>query len=116
MPELNSRSSALPNQVFDVLIVGGGITGAWIALDCSLRGLSTLLIEKGDFGSATSMRSSRILHGGIRYLQQLEFNKVRESATERSFLTESAPHLVEHVPFIIPTYAGFRKEIGRAHV
>ena len=109
MPELSLSTNRVPNQVFDVLVIGGGITGAWIALDCSLRGLSTVLIEKGDFGSATSMRSSRILHGGIRYLQQLEFNKVRESSKERSFLTESAPHMVEHVPFIVPTYPGFRK-------
>lgn len=106
-------SGRLPtDKGFDVLVIGGGITGAWTALDCTLRGLSTVLVEKADFGSATSMRSSRLLHGGIRYLQQLEFTKVRESSRERSFLTQSAPHLVEHIPFVVPTYPGIRQ--GRA--
>ncbi len=94
---------------FDVIVIGGGITGAWTALECSLRGWSTLLLEKDDFGGATSMRSSRLLHGGIRYLQQLQFQKVRESAEERNFLIESAPHMVAQVPFIVPTYSGFRR-------
>ena len=112
MPE-NGASHRLPtDRVFDVVVIGGGITGAWTALDCTLRGLSTLLVEKGDFGGATSMRSSRLLHGGIRYLQQLEFGKVRESARERHFLTRSAPHLVQHVPFVVPTYRNLRQ--GRA--
>ena len=102
MPE-NGASQRLPtDKSFDVVVVGGGITGAWTALDCTLRGLSTILVEKGDFGGATSMRSSRLLHGGIRYLQQLEFGKVRESARERHFLTRSAPHLVQHIPFVVP--------------
>ena len=112
MPE-NGASHRLPtDRAFDVVVIGGGITGAWTALDCTLRGLSTLLVEKADFGSATSMRSSRLLHGGIRYLQQLEFGKVRESARERHFLTRSAPHLVQHVPFVVPTYRNLRQ--GRA--
>ncbi|HCK76672.1 MAG TPA: hypothetical protein DHW07_05960 [Gammaproteobacteria bacterium] len=112
MPETGAPSRLPTNQVFDVLVIGGGITGAWTALDCTLRGLSTVLVEKADFGSATSMRSSRLLHGGIRYLQQLEFGKVRESSRERSFLTRSAPHLVKHIPFVVPTYPGIRQ--GRA--
>jgi len=112
MPETGASGRLPTDTVFDVLVIGGGITGAWTALDCTLRGLSTILVEKADFGSATSMRSSRLLHGGIRYLQQLEFGKVRESSRERSFLTQSAPHLVEHVPFVVPTYRGIRQ--GRA--
>ena len=112
MPE-NGASHRLPtDRTFDVVVIGGGITGAWTALDCTLRGLSTILVEKADFGGATSMRSSRLLHGGIRYLQQLDFGKVRESARERHFLTQSAPHLVQHVPFVVPTYRNLRQ--GRA--
>ena len=80
MSETGTSDRLPTNKVFDVLVIGGGITGAWTALDCTLRGLSTVLVEKTDFGSATSMRSSRLLHGGIRYLQQLEFGKVRESS------------------------------------
>ena len=89
---------------FDVLVVGGGITGAWVALDCALRGQSVALIEKHDFGAATSSRSSKILHGGVRYLQQLDFARVRESARERALVIRAAPHLINHVPFLIPTY------------
>ena len=101
-------AQSLTDQVFDVLVVGGGITGAWTALDCTLRGMSTVLIEKNDFGSAASIRSSRLLHGGIRYLQQLELAKVRESSRERTFLIRCAAHMVEHVPFIVPTYRRLR--------
>lgn len=106
---MKEEDRQLPNRAFDVIVIGGGITGAWITLDCTLRGLSTLLIEKDDFGGATSMRSSRILHGGIRYLQQLDLPKVKESSQERSFLIESAPHMITQVPFIVPTYSGFRR-------
>ena len=112
MTGMRHHAGADPEQVFDVLIIGGGITGAWTALDCSLRGMSTALIEKNDFGSATSMRSSRLLHGGIRYLQQLELAKVRESSRERAFLIRCAPHMVEHLPFIVPTYRGLRQGRG----
>ena len=112
MAENRLDTQVLAEQVFDVLVIGGGITGAWTALDCALRGMSTVLIEKNDFGSATSMRSSRLLHGGIRYLQQLELAKVRESSRERAFLIRCAPHMVEHVPFIVPTYHGLRQSRG----
>ena len=88
---------------FDVVIIGGGITGACMAHDAAVRGLSVALIERGDFGGATSAASSRLLHGGIRYLQQLRLDKVRESARERAHLRRIAPHLVHWVPFLVPT-------------
>lgn len=89
--------------MFDVVIIGGGITGACLAHDAALRGLTVALVESGDLGGATSAASSKILHGGIRYLQQLRFDKMRESARERSFLRRIAPHLVRWVPFLVPT-------------
>ncbi|MCL6445524.1 MAG: FAD-dependent oxidoreductase, partial [Alicyclobacillus sp.] len=86
-----------------VVIIGGGITGACLAHDAALRGLSAALVEKGDFGGATSAASSKLLHGGIRYLQQAQAAKVRESAVERLAFLRIAPHLVRWVPFLLPT-------------
>jgi glycerol-3-phosphate dehydrogenase len=94
---------------FDVLIIGGGITGACLAHDAALRGLSVALIEKDDFGGATSAASSKLLHGGIRYLQQGRIDKVRESAMERAAFQTIAPHLSTYVPFLIPTYPGWAR-------
>ncbi len=83
---------------FDVLVIGGGITGAGIALDAASRGLSVALVEKDDFAAGTSGRSSRLVHGGLRYLEQREFGLVRESLRERGILFRLAPHLVRPVP------------------
>ena len=83
---------------FDVLVIGGGITGAGIALDAAARGLSVALVEKSDFASGTSGRSSRLIHGGIRYLEQRDFALVRESLRERRTLLRLAPHLVRPLP------------------
>lgn len=102
----------LAAQDFDVLIVGGGISGACMAHDAALRGLSVALIEKQDFGGATSAASSKVLHGGIRYLQQGRLDKVRESVVERAAFQVIAPHLTQYVPFLIPTYRGLLR--GRA--
>lgn len=88
---------------FDLLIVGGGICGAWIALDATLRGLSTALVDKGDFGAATSAATGRMIHGGIRYLQHLALGRLKVSLHERMLLLRNAPHLVHPVPFLIPT-------------
>lgn len=99
----------LSRNKFDLLIIGGGITGACLAADATLRGLSVALVEKDDFGAATSSASSKLLHGGIRYLQQLNFAKVRESAKERVYFQRLAPHLTNYIPFIIPTYSSFSK-------
>ena len=104
--------SRLTRAEFDVLIVGGGITGACLAHDAALRGLSVALVERQDFGGATSAASSKLLHGGVRYLQTLQLGKVRESAVERACFQRIAPHLIRWVPFLIPTYRGVRK--GRA--
>ena len=103
---------ALDDRAFDLLIIGGGISGACLAHDAALRGLSVALVEQQDFGAATSAASSKILHGGIRYLQRGQLRKLRESALERCRFQAIAPHLTHWVPFLIPTYRGFRK--GRA--
>ncbi len=101
--------SELQGRHYDVLIVGGGITGACLAFDAALRGLTVALIDKGDFGAATSAASSKLLHGGLRYLQQLRFDKVRESALERIYFQNLAPHLTHYVPFVVPTYRSLSK-------
>lgn len=89
---------------FDLVVVGGGITGAFAAWDAALRGLAVALIERRDFGGATSAASSKLIHGGIRYLQKGEIGKVRESLVERGILQRIAPHLIYRLPFLIPTY------------
>ena len=92
----------LAAERFDVLVVGGGITGAGVALDAAARGLRTALVERGDFASGTSSRSSKLVHGGLRYLQQREFRLVRENLAERRRLLANAPHLVRPLTFVIP--------------
>lgn len=96
-------------EVFDVLIIGGGITGAGLALDAAARGLKTALVEKRDFAAGTSSRSTKLVHGGLRYLEQFDFGLVREALLERSILTRTAPHLVEAFPFVIPIYADSKR-------
>ncbi|MDO5093172.1 MAG: FAD-dependent oxidoreductase, partial [Propionibacteriaceae bacterium] len=87
---------SLTSQRFDVLVIGGGVTGAGIALDAASRGLSTAIIEGQDWASGTSSRSSRLVHGGLRYLYNLDFKLVAEALKERGrLLTTIAPHLVE---------------------
>jgi len=104
----NERIARLAKETFDLLIVGGGITGAAIARDAVLRGLSVALIEKGDFAFGTSSRSSKLVHGGLRYLKGRHVRLVRESLRERGVLLKIAPHLVEPAPFFLPVYAGGR--------
>src|SRR5262249_44689348 len=89
---------------FDLLVVGGGITGAGIARDAALRGLSVALVEAVDFASGTSSRSSKLIHGGVRYLQQGDVALVREAASERQVLRRLAPHLAEPLRMVMPTY------------
>ena len=103
------QPAALQQQDFDVLVVGGGISGAWLALHCVQSGYRTALIEKSDYASQTSSSSSKTLHGGIRYLQQIQFGKVHESAMERAHYLYAAPHLSAAVPFVIPTYKDFKR-------
>jgi glycerol-3-phosphate dehydrogenase len=96
---------------FDLLVIGGGITGAGVARDAAMRGLDVALVEKDDFASGTSSRSSRLVHGGIRYLEHAQFGMVRESVRERQTLLRIAPHLVHPLQFTWPVYRGAR--IGR---
>ncbi len=92
-------------QRYDIVVVGGGINGAGIAYEASMRGYHVLLLEKGDFASGTSSRSSKLIHGGMRYLRQLQFGLVFESLRERRFLLQLAPHLVEPLPFLYPVFS-----------
>ena len=94
------------NQEFDLLIIGGGVTGCGIALDAASRGLSTCLIEKKDFASGTSSKSTKLIHGGLRYLKQLEFGLVKESGTERAILHKLAPHLIVPEKMLLPIIKG----------
>jgi glycerol-3-phosphate dehydrogenase len=101
------RSDALrrlEEETFDVLVIGGGITGAGVALDAASRGLRTALVERHDFASGTSSKSSKLVHGGLRYLQQRDFRLVYEALHERQRLIENAPHLVTPLPFLIPLF------------
>src|SRR4051812_15344380 len=94
----------LEREEFDVLVVGGGITGCGVALDAATRGLRTALVERDDFASGTSSKSSKLAHGGLRYLQQGEIRLVYEALHERQRLTKNAPHLVKLLPFLIPIF------------
>ncbi len=94
----------LAEEDFDVVVIGGGITGAGVALDAAARGLRTALVERSDFASGTSSKSSKLVHGGLRYLQQREFGLVHENLTERHRLLHNAPHLVEPLTFLIPLF------------
>jgi glycerol-3-phosphate dehydrogenase len=95
---------ALPGETFDVLVVGGGITGAGVARDAALRGLRVALVERVDWAAGTSSRSSKLIHGGVRYLQQGDVGLVREAASERTVLRRIAPHLAIPVTMVMPTY------------
>src|SRR5918992_5251179 len=103
-PEQRARAWAeLAEQPFEVLVVGAGVTGSGVALDAATRGLRTALVEARDFASGTSSRSSKLFHGGLRYLEQFDFTLVREALHERDLsVTRIAPHLVKPVPFLYP--------------
>ena len=92
----------LAEDPFDVLVIGGGITGVGCALDAASRGLRTALVERDDFASGTSSKSSKLVHGGLRYLQQGDVRLVYEALHERHRLRRNAPHLVSVLPFMIP--------------
>jgi glycerol-3-phosphate dehydrogenase len=106
-----TRAAALASmaaQPVDLLVIGGGITGAGIARDAALRGFRTALVDKGDFGAGTSSHSSRLIHGGIRYLEQGNLRLVFEASRERRVLLRIAPHLVRPLAFLFPVYRGAR--------
>ena len=101
---------AMASEPFDVVVVGGGITGAGVALDAATRGYSVALVEKADFASGTSSRSSKLVHGGLRYLQNFDLGLVREALLERQLMVALAPHLVTPLPLIVPAFDGERPD------
>jgi glycerol-3-phosphate dehydrogenase len=108
-PEFSFRTrkqnlKRLEDEEFDFLVVGGGITGAGVAWDAASRGYRVALVEKGDFAGGTSSRSSKLIHGGLRYLENYEFPLVFEALSERHYLMQAAPHLVKPLPFYMPVY------------
>lgn len=103
---MERNPEALAKQTFDLAIIGGGIQGAATARDAAMRGLKVALVEARDFASGTSSRSSKLIHGGLRYLEQYDFRLVREARRERRLLLTLAPHLAQPVPFLLPIYDG----------
>ncbi len=117
MPPLNATTRSdyldrMATEAFDVLVIGGGITGLGVALDAAARGYSVALVEKGDFGGSTSSKSTKLVHGGIRYLPQFDFALVHEALVERGTLLQNAPYLVQPLPFLLPLYEDAKKPLG----
>ncbi|MBA4285596.1 MAG: glycerol-3-phosphate dehydrogenase/oxidase [Xanthomonadaceae bacterium] len=118
MPDLNTPAfpmirniAALREGPFDLLVIGGGIYGSWTACDAAQRGLKVALIERSDWGAGTSQSSSKLIHGGLRYLEHYEFALVRHALAERRVLSRLAPHLVRPLNFVVPVWKGAR--VGR---
>jgi glycerol-3-phosphate dehydrogenase len=108
-----SRATAIEEiagQSFEVVVIGGGITGAGVALDAASRGYSVALLERGDYAIGTSSRSSKMVHGGLRYLQNLDLGLVREALLERQLMVQLAPHLVYPTPFLVPALGEERRD------
>src|SRR3954470_614634 len=101
---------ALGSDAYDVLVIGGGITGAGVALEAGTRGYSVALIERADYASGTSSRSSKLVHGGLRYLQNFDLGLVREALLERQINVRLAPHLVKPLPLVVPAFDGARPD------
>ncbi|HEY7830748.1 MAG TPA: glycerol-3-phosphate dehydrogenase/oxidase [Solirubrobacteraceae bacterium] len=106
MIERQQALAALAEEEFDVVVVGGGITGAGVALDAATRGYSVALIERHDFAAGTSSRSSKLVHGGLRYLQHFDLGLVREALLERQLMVALAPHLVHPLALVVPAFEG----------
>jgi glycerol-3-phosphate dehydrogenase len=104
--ERSQAIAALAHDEFDVVVVGGGITGAGVALDAATRGYSVALVERADYASGTSSRSSKLVHGGLRYLQNFDLGLVREALLERQLMVALAPHLVKPLPLVVPAFEG----------
>lgn len=104
--------SRLGSEEFDVLVIGGGVTGAGVAVDAVARGYKVALVEKADFASGTSSKSTKLVHGGIRYLPNFDFALVHEALVERGLLLQNAPYLVDPVGFVLPIYEGDRHPVG----
>ena len=110
MIERAQALAALSENEFDIVVVGGGITGAGVALDAATRGFSVALIERADFAAGTSSRSSKLVHGGLRYLQNFDLGLVREALLERQLMVALAPHLVHPLPLVVPAFDGARPD------
>jgi glycerol-3-phosphate dehydrogenase len=104
--ERSQALAALSEEEFDVVVVGGGITGAGVALDAATRGYSVALLERADYASGTSSRSSKLVHGGLRYLQNFDLGLVREALLERQLMVALAPHLVRPLPLVVAAFEG----------
>ncbi len=111
-----SRLAGLDGMAFDAVVIGGGMAGAGVARDLALRGASVALFEKGDFSSGTTSRSSKLIHGGLRYLELGDIRLVRESLREKKTLERLAPHLVRPLPFLIPIYRGGTRGLVRVRL
>src|SRR5688572_26779196 len=101
--EMRQRVFGSPREnasIWDIIIIGGGATGVGIAVDAAVRGYRTLLVEQHDFGKGTSSRSTKLVHGGVRYLQQGNISLVKEALRERGLLRQNAPHLVSNLAFV----------------
>jgi glycerol-3-phosphate dehydrogenase len=110
---MRSRADALDGlqrERFEVVVIGGGITGAGVALDAATRGYSVALVERDDWSCGTSSRSSKMIHGGLRYLQNFDLGLVREALLERQLMVQLAPHLVKPLPFLVPAFEGARPD------
>src|SRR5580692_5688599 len=105
-----SAIESLAAEVFDLVVIGGGITGAGVALDAASRGFSVALVERADFASGTSSRSSKLVHGGLRYLQNFDLGLVREALLERQLMVKLAPHLVKPLKLVVPAFDGARPD------
>lgn len=110
------RAVTLTDGDWDVVVIGGGMAGAGVARDLALRGVSVALVEKGDFASGTTSRSSKLIHGGLRYLELGDFALVRESLREREILHRLAPHLVRPLPFLIPIYRDSSRSLVKVRI
>lgn len=110
------RFHSMKSKSFDLVVIGGGINGAAAARDAALRGLKVLLLEKSDFGAGASTKTSKLAHGGLRYLEQWEFTLVKESLDERNLLLHNAPHLVHPIPFIMPVYATSPRPLWQVNI
>ena len=101
---------ALASETFDLVVVGGGITGAGVAFDAATRGYSVALVERADYAAGTSSRSSKLVHGGLRYLQNFDLGLVREALLERQLMVALAPHLVHPLPLVVAAFDGERPD------
>ena len=119
IPALKRDLDRLASEDFDVAVVGGGISGVAIAYEAAARGLRTALVERGDYAAGTTTAATKLIHGGVRYLETYEFGLVREALRERRILLNVAPHLINAVPFLVPVYRGHapgRLKLGAAMV